>query len=39
VFLTEPASGGSLLVELVGMLTPRKDDGKLRPVVQLVETH
>ncbi len=38
VFLTEPASGGALLVELVGMLTPRRDDGKLRAVVQLVET-
>lgn len=38
VFLTEPASGGSLLVELVAMLTPGRDDAKLRPVVQLVET-
>ncbi|KQP53666.1 pilus assembly protein TadG-related protein [Methylobacterium sp. Leaf108] len=38
VFLTEPASGGGLLVELVAMLTPRDDDGKLRRVVQLVET-
>jgi hypothetical protein len=37
VFLTEPASGGGLLVELVALLTPRRDDGKLRPVVQLVE--
>ena len=38
-FLTEPADGGAMLVELVRMLTPRRDDGKLRPVVQLVETH
>lgn len=38
VFLTEPADGGAMLVELVSMLTPRRDDGKLRPVVQLVET-
>lgn len=38
-FLTEPANGGALLVELVEMLTPRRDDGKLRPSVRLVETH
>jgi hypothetical protein len=38
MFLTEPVSGGGLLVELVAMLAPRTDDGKLRPVVQLVET-
>lgn len=38
VFLTEPVSGGGLLVELVAMLAPGTDDGKLRPVVQLVET-
>jgi hypothetical protein len=38
VFLTEPVTGGGLLVEFVAMLTPRRDDGKLRPVVELVET-
>ena len=37
-FLTEPASGGNLLVEFENRLTPGRDDGKLRHVVQLVDT-
>ncbi len=37
-FLTEPSDGGAVLAELVQMLTPRRDDGKYRHVVQLVDT-
>ncbi|MCJ2039288.1 pilus assembly protein TadG-related protein [Methylobacterium sp. J-059] len=38
VFVTEPSDLGATLVEFVGLLTPAEDDGKLRHVVQLVET-
>lgn len=36
-FLTEPTDGGAALVEFVGMIEPKNDDGKLHHVVQLVE--
>ena len=35
-FLTEPSDTGTVLVEFVGLLTPTRDDGKFRHVVQLV---
>lgn len=35
-FLTEPSELGATLVEFVGLIRPRADDGKLRHVVQLV---
>ena len=37
-FLTEPSEQGALLAEFVGMVTPTASDGKLRHVVQLVDT-
>ena len=37
-FLTEPSDLGATLVELVDILQPTNDDGKLRHVVQLVAT-
>lgn len=38
-FLTEPSDLGAILVEFTGLLTPTRDDGKLRHVVQLVRTN
>ncbi len=37
-FLTEPSERGAILAEFVGMIRPPVDDGKLRHVVQLVDT-
>lgn len=37
-FLTEPSNLGAVLAEFVGLLTPGRDDGKFRHVVQLVRT-
>ncbi|WP_342163525.1 pilus assembly protein TadG-related protein [Methylobacterium sp. SD21] len=38
-FVTEPSNLGAVLVEFEGLLTPTRDDGKLRHVVQLVRTN
>lgn len=37
LFITEPAEGGQLLVEFVGRVVARDDEGKLRHIVRLVE--
>lgn len=37
-FMTEPSDRGAMLVEFVGMVRPTADHGKLRHVVQLVDT-
>lgn len=39
LFLTEPSEGGATLVEFVALVRPTADDGKLRHVVQLVDTN